>query len=117
MPKLGLAPCGFLLLGFSGFEQKKKTPNHLRSSKIRFYLVLFGFFALKKKSNESARKFGVFPPLMITASWNTHDGNWNKTMILFVEIRLFQLKPKTQCIGQKKLGFLHLWLKLTRGSP
>ena len=32
-----------------------------------------------------------------------------KTMVLFVEIRFFALKPNTQCIGQKKLGFLHHW--------
>jgi hypothetical protein len=107
MLKLGLAPCGFLLLDFSGFEQKKNP----QSSEVQQDPVLFGFiwvFCIKiKKSNASAEKFGVFPPLMIFAGWNTHGGSWNKTMILFVEIRFFQLKPKTQCIGQKNLGFSH----------
>ena len=54
-------------------------------------------------------KIGIFPPLMIIAGWNTHGGSWNETMVLFVEIRFFALKPRTQCIDQKKLGFSHPW--------
>ena len=37
-------------------------------------------------------------------------------MVLFVEIIFFQLKPKTQCIGQKKVGFFPTFGKLSCGS-
>ena len=52
---------------------------------------------------------------MIITGWNTYDGNWNQTMISFVEIMFFTLKLKTQCIGQKKLGFSHYWCDLAQG--
>ena len=34
-------------------------------------------------------KVGVLSPLMIITSYNTHDGNSNKTMILFAKISFF----------------------------
>ena len=37
------------------------------------------------------------------------SNNSNKTMVLFAEIGFDSLKPKTQCIGQKKLGVFHPW--------
>jgi hypothetical protein len=53
-----------------------------------------------QEPNPSAqKKLGFIPPLMITADWITYGGSWNKAMVLFEEIILFALEPKTQCIG------------------
>ena len=49
---------------------------------------------------------------------STNDGAecWNITMLIFAKIRFLALKPKTQCINEKKLGLFstldkyYIWL-------
>lgn len=61
-----------------------------------------------------SEKNRIFPPFMIITSWNTYNGSFNKTMVLFVETGVFALNPKTQYIGWKKLGFSRP--KMDRGA-
>ena len=76
---------------FRGFF-KKKTPNHMRSSKILFY-------SLSLKISWDYRVEGPTP------SWNIYDGNWNKTMVLFAEIGFFTLNQKLNASTWKSWVF------------
>lgn len=119
-----LAPHSFLQLGYYGFFFFE--PNPLRSSKIRFYLCSFGFCVKIEKiqCNSQNKNKQNFPPLKIIAGWNTHNGSYNKTMVLFTNFQFFASKPKIQYIGRKKVGFFHpcgrhppLWVRAPPPLP
>lgn len=76
---------------------------HLRSNKNPVLLWLFLHW-IQKPNALIRKKLGDFH-----LWWYTHDDNWNKTMVLLVEITFLELKPKTQCIGRGKLGCVHPW--------
>ena len=88
----------------SSFSKKKS--NHLMSSKHRSYSVL-----LQISWNYRAKG-----PMSATSNVNCAE-SWNITMVLFAGSEFFALKPKTQCIGWKKLGFpLPWWGKMLMKS-
>ena len=83
-------------IGF--FQVFQKKSNHLMSSKHRSYSVL-----LQISWNYRAKG-------RMSANSNVNCAeSWNITMVLFAESNFFALKPKTQCIGRKKLVFPRPW--------
>ena len=55
--------------------------------------------------HQPEKNIEFFPPLMITAGWNTHGGSLNKTMAFIHRNRDLCIRTKNPIHRPKKVGF------------